>query len=165
MLFFLKANLENCIGTVHLELIVVPAQIFHQIFHYPLSLNSSPAAFLQGHSRCCSKHRNDIFHVQVFASPINRFLHPLTTDANSCRLPTTGISMFSFEDLSKHASRGMPPAWLMATLTLVLLLQLQRARAAQRATSTLFSRSAPGLTEFGSHSRSCTWNQICEKKC
>lgn len=99
----------------------------------------------------------------LYRSPtINRSLHvytvPLTTDANSCRLPTTGISMFSFEDLSKRASRGIPPALLMATLILVLLLQLHRASAAQRATSTLFSWSALGLTEFGSHSSSFTWN-------
>lgn len=62
--------LEDCIGTIHLELIIVPAEVFHQIFHYPLSLNSSPATFLQGHNIYCSKHPlfqiNYMFHEQVF---------------------------------------------------------------------------------------------------
>uniref|UniRef100_A0A8C7JX43 RRM domain-containing protein n=1 Tax=Oncorhynchus kisutch TaxID=8019 RepID=A0A8C7JX43_ONCKI len=47
--------------------------------------------------------------------------------------------MFSWGDLSRRARRGMPPALRMASLFLVLLLQLQRARAPQRATSTTSS--------------------------
>lgn len=69
-MLLIKVNwyLEDCVGTVHLELIVVPAQIFHQIFNNALSLNSSPAAFLQGYSLYCSERRDKIFHILVFVT-------------------------------------------------------------------------------------------------
>lgn len=72
LMLLIKVNwyLEDCIGTVHLKLIIVPAQIFHQIFNNPLSLNSSPTAFLQGRSHYCSERGNNIFHVLVFVSLI-----------------------------------------------------------------------------------------------
>ncbi|KAK0146323.1 hypothetical protein N1851_014370 [Merluccius polli] len=62
-----------------------------------------------------------------------------TSEAHSCRVPTTGISRFWCGDLSSRASSGTPPACQTAFLFLVLLLQLHRARAPHRATSTSFS--------------------------
>ena len=59
----------------------------------------------------------------------------LTSEAHSCSVPTTGISIASLLDLSSLANRGIPSAFLMACLFLVLLLQLHKASAPQRATS------------------------------
>ena len=58
-----------------------------------------------------------------------------TSEAHSCSVPTTGISIASLLDLSSLANRGIPSAFLMACLFLVLLLQLHKASAPQRATS------------------------------
>lgn len=80
---------------------------------------------------------------------------PLTTDAHSCSVPTTGISIFLCGDLSRRPSSGIPPACRMASLFLLVLLQLHRARAPQRATST--SRSwFPAAPE--TQSNSLTWD-------
>ena len=48
-----------------------------------------------------------------------------TSEAHSCSVPTTGISIASLLDLSSLANRGIPSAFLMACLFFVLLLQLQ----------------------------------------
>lgn len=58
-----------------------------------------------------------------------------TSEAHSCSVPTTGISIASLLDLSSLANRGIPSAFLMACLFFVLLLQLHKASAPQRATS------------------------------
>ena len=58
-----------------------------------------------------------------------------TSEAHSCSVPTTGISIASLSDLSSLANRGIPSAFLMACLFFVLLLQLHKASAPQRATS------------------------------
>lgn len=47
--------------------------------------------------------------------------------------------MFTCEHLSHLASNGMPPALRIASLFLVLLLQLQSAKAPQRAISVSFA--------------------------
>lgn len=59
----------------------------------------------------------------------------LTSEAHSCSVPTIGIKMSLCEHLSHLASNGMPPALRIAFLFLVLLLQLQSAKAPQRAVS------------------------------
>ena len=58
-----------------------------------------------------------------------------TSEAHSCSVPTTGISIASLLDISSLAKRGIPSAFLMACLFLVLLLQLHKASAPLRATS------------------------------
>lgn len=83
--------------------------------------------------------------------------HHLTSEAHSCRVPTTGISMFSCGDLSRCPSSGMPPALRIASLFLVLLLQLHSAKAPQRATSTSFSWFVVRLDKLGTQSSSFTW--------
>lgn len=66
--------------------------------------------------------------------------------------------MFSWGDLRRRARRGIPPAFLMACLFLVLLLQLHRASAPQRATSMSFSISTEaGAEPRGAQSRSATF--------
>ena len=62
----------------------------------------------------------------------------LTSEAHSCSVPTTGVKMFACEELSHLANNGMPPALRIASLFLVLLLQLQSAKAPQRAISVSF---------------------------
>lgn len=86
-----------------------------------------------------------------------RYVPPLTSEAHSCRVPTTGISMFSCGDLSRRPNQGIPPALRMASLFLVLLLQLHSARAPQRATSSSFSWVAVRLAKLGTQSSSFTW--------
>ena len=67
---------------------------------------------------------------------VTNFEHIFPTSwAHSCKVPTTGISIFSLFDFNNLASRGIPPAFLMAILFLVLLLQLHKAKAPARATS------------------------------
>lgn len=78
----------------------------------------------------------------------------LTTDAHSCNVPTTGMSMFLCGDLSRRPSRGIPPACRMASLFLLVLLQLHKARAPQRATST--SRCCFSAVEPETQSNSLT---------
>lgn len=79
-----KGHLEDCICTVHLELVIVPAQICHQILDDPLGLNSSPAAFLQRHSLI-----RDMFRVVVaLTNCTNSFLH-----VSSPRSPHRGCEL------------------------------------------------------------------------
>lgn len=63
----------------------------------------------------------------------------LTSEAHSCSVPTTGVKMFACEHLSHLANNGMPPALRIASLFLMLLLQLQSAKAPQRAISVSFA--------------------------
>ncbi len=83
-----------------------------------------------------------------------------TSEAHSCKVPTTGMSMFFCDDLSSRPSRGIPPARRIDFLFLVLLLQLQRARAPQRATSASLSCSALRDTPLGKQSNNFT----CQKQ-
>jgi hypothetical protein len=57
-----------------------------------------------------------------------------TSDAHSCKVPTTGINMASLVDFSNRASKGIPPALRIARLFFVLLLQLHNASAPALAT-------------------------------
>lgn len=83
--------------------------------------------------------------------PLVKIYH--TSEAHSCRVPTTGISIFSCVDLSSRASRGIAPAFLMASLFFLLLLQLHRARAPHRATWTSICNSAVMWPVSGAQSR------------
>lgn len=82
-----------------------------------------------------------------------------TSEAHSCNVPTTGMSMFFCGDLSSRPSIGIPPALRMASLFQVLLLQLQRARAPQRATSTSLCCSRLSDSPAGTQSN----NSTCQK--
>lgn len=62
-----------------------------------------------------------------------------TSEAHSCSVPATGVRMLLCELLSHSANNGMPPALRIASLFLVLLLQLQSAKAPQRAISVSFA--------------------------
>lgn len=75
----------------------------------------------------------------------------LTSEAHSCSVPTIGIKMLVCEHLSHLASNGMPPALRIAFLFLVLLLQLQSAKAPHRAVS-VSSASNDDSTEIDSNS-------------
>ena len=67
-----------------------------------------------------------------------------TSEAHSCNVATTGISMSSREVFSNRANKGMPPARRMASLFAQLLLQLHSASAPQRATSPSRASCRPG---------------------
>lgn len=71
----------------------------------------------------------------------------LTSEAHSCSVPATGVKMFACEHLSHLANNGMPPALRIAALFLVLLLQLQSAKAPQRASSVSFAWYGVRLVE------------------
>lgn len=87
-----------------------------------------------------------------------------TSDAHSCKVPTTGMSMSSWEVFSSRANKGMPPALRMASLFEWLLLQLQSARAPQRATSTSlvsYRLGWVGSVEFCPQSNRVTYTNRC----
>lgn len=83
-----------------------------------------------------------------------------TSEAHSCKVPTTGMSMLECCDLSSRANSGMAPARRIANLLRSLLLQLQRASAPHRATSTSCSCAGVMMLPIGAQSSNATCLQV-----
>lgn len=60
----------------------------------------------------------------------------VTSEAHSCKVPTTGMHILSCGLLSNDARRGITPDRLISCLFFLLLLKLHNASAPHRATST-----------------------------
>jgi len=89
--------------------------------------------------------------------------HMPTSDTHSWMVPMTGTRRASSSACRCLASRGTTPAFNIATLFLRLLLQLQRARAAQHATSVSERTPVDGVPGRPGSAKRLTCRQLQEE--